>query len=368
MKKLFKISSLILVLLLVIGGSTFAQGISVTNELPDRDIYSSGPRGNKAASAKTLSLSEDELEEIKAGNYKAAVVMHYAGNDWSRAQIDALRETFEKMNIEVVAVTDAQFSAEKQASDIETVMARQPDVIVSIPVDPTATASAFNLAVNSGIKLVFMDNVPAGFSPGEDYASVVSADNYGNGVVSAEIMGEELNGEGKIGIVYHDADFFVTAQRYEAFKTTITENYPNIEIVEEGGFNDPAEASNVASSMLTRNPTLDGIFAVWDVPAEGVLSAVRPMGRDDMIITTIDLGENVALNIAQGGMIKGLGAQIPYWQGVAEAIIAGKALLGKDVEPYYAVPALKVTRDNLLESWKTVYNSEAPENIQNQYE
>ena len=353
---------------MVIGGTTFAAGISVTDELPDREIYSNGPRGNKATSAKTLSLSEDELKEIKSGNYKAAIVMHYAGNDWSRAQINALRETFSKMNIEVVAVTDAQFSVEKQTSDIETVMARQPDVIISIPVDPTATANAFRLAVNAGIKLVFMDNVPAGFTPGEDYASVVSADNYGNGVVAAEIMAEELNGKGTVGIVYHDADFFVTAQRYEAFKTTIIENYPNIEIVEEGGFNNPSEASNVASSMLTRNPTLDGIFAVWDVPAEGVLSAARPMGRSDLKITTIDLGENVALDMARGGMIKGLGAQIPYWQGVSEAIIAGKALLEKDVEPYYAVPALRVTRENLLESWKTVYNSEAPENIKNQYE
>jgi ribose transport system substrate-binding protein len=40
-------------------------------------------------------------------------------------------------------------------------------------------------------------------------------------------MAEALNGKGKIGIVYHEADFFLTKQRYEAFKKTISEQYPD---------------------------------------------------------------------------------------------------------------------------------------------
>jgi ribose transport system substrate-binding protein len=55
---------------------------------------------------------------------------------------------------------------------------------------------------------------------------------------------------------------------------------------------------------------------------------------------------------------------MPYHQGVAEAILAGYALLGKPAPAYVAVPALKVTKENLLEAWKLVYNQDAPENIQ----
>jgi ribose transport system substrate-binding protein len=102
---------------------------------------------------------------------------------------------------------------------------------------------------------------------------------------------------------------------------------------------------------------------VWDVPAEGAISAARSAGKDDLVITTCDLGLNVAIDMAQNGFIKGLGAQRPYDQGVTEALLAGYGLLGKQAPPYVALPALAVTRDNLLEAWKEVYHTEAPDTV-----
>ena len=148
---------------------------------------------------------------------------------------------------------------------------------------------------------------------------------------------------------------------------TVEANYPEIEIVAEQGIGGPdftGDAEKVASAMLTSRSDIDGIWAVWDVPAEGVISAARVAGRNDLIITTIDLGENVAINMAQGGFIKGLGAQRPFDQGVAEAMLAGYGLLDKAAPAFVALPALPVSKDNLLEAWQTVYRSEATKNIQ----
>lgn len=345
--------------------ATEASGpIVINQEIPDQEILSKGPDGEAAVSAKTLELTEEDVQKIIEGNYKAAIVMHYAGNDWATAQIEGLKATFARMGIEVVAVTDAQFKAEKQVSDIETVLAKDPDIIVGIPVDPVSTASAFKKAAEAGVKIVFMDNKPNNLDAGKDYVSVVSADNYGNGVQAAEIMAEELGGKGNIGVIYHDADYFVTKQRVEAFEKTITEKYPDIKIVERGGIVAPNDGEKVASGMLTKNPNLDGMFVVWDVPAEGALASARTAGRNDLVITTIDLGTTVAIDIASDGMIKGLGAQLPYDQGISEAILAGYGLLGKEAPAYVAVPALKVTPDNVLDSWKLVYSKEAPDTIQ----
>jgi ribose transport system substrate-binding protein len=211
-----------------------------------------------------------------------------------------------------------------------------------------------------------MDNVPAGFVAGTDYVASVSADNYGNGVAAAHLMAQALDEKGEIGLVFHAADFFVTRQRYDAFKATITENYPNINIVAEQGIGGPdfsGDADRAAGAMLTSNPNLDGIWAVWDVPAEGVIAAARAAGRDDLVITTIDLGENVAISMAQGGFIYGLGAQRPYNQGVTEAMLAGYGLLGKKAPAFVALPALPVTKGNLLEAWQTVYAAPATDNI-----
>jgi ribose transport system substrate-binding protein len=330
-------------------------------------ILSKGPNGGEPSSASSVSLSAEEVEKIRGLKAKAAIVMHYSRNDWSEAQVAGVKSQFDKMGIEVIAVTDAGFIAEKQVADIEAVLNKHPQIIVSIPTDPIITAPAYKKASQQGVKLVFMDNVPSGFEAGKDYVSVVSADNYGNGVASAHLMAKALQGKGQIGLVYYAADFFVTQQRYEAFKKTITENYPDIKIVAEQGIREPdffTDADRAAYARLTANQNLGGIWAVWDVPAEGVIAAARTAGREHLVITTIDLGLNVAVEMAEpNGLVKGVGAQRPYDQGVTEALLAGYGLLGKPAPPYVALPALPVTRENLLDAWKTVYHTEAPSSI-----
>jgi ribose transport system substrate-binding protein len=331
-------------------------------------VLSTGPNGEAPSPASAVALTDAELAQIREMGATAAIVMHYGGNDWSRAQINGLQTQFEAMGIEVIAVTDAGFKPETQVANLETVMAQSPDIIVSIPTDPVATASAYRAAVDAGVTMVFMDNVPAGFVAGQDYVSVVSADNYGNGVAAAHLMAQALNGEGEIGLVFHAADFFVTRQRYDGFSATIAADYPDITIVAEQGIGGPdftGDADRAAGAMLTSNPGLDGIWAVWDVPAEGVIAAARAAGREDLVITTVDLGENVAISMAQGGMVYGLGAQRPYDQGVTEALLSGYGLLDKEAPAFVALPALPVTQENLLDAWQTVYAAPATDNIVN---
>lgn len=333
-------------------------------------VLSKGPNGEDPSPASDIALSDDELAQIKAMGATAAIVLHYGGNDWSRAQVNGLQTQFAAMGIEVIAVTDAGFKPEKQVADIETIMAQKPSIIVSIPTDPTATAPAYQAAAAAGIKIVFMDNVAAGMTAGKDYVAVVSADNYGNGVAAAHLMAKALNGAGNIGLVFHAADFFVTKQRYEAFKATIASDYPDIKIVDEQGIGGPdfsGDAEKAAGAMLTSHPEIQGVWAVWDVPAEGVISAARNAGRDDLVITTVDLGENVAISMAQNGFVKGLGAQRPYDAGVVEAKLAGYALLGKEAPAFVALPALPVAHDNLMDAWTQVYSTEATDNIKSAF-
>ncbi|MBK5482574.1 substrate-binding domain-containing protein [Peribacillus sp. TH16] len=339
--------------------------LMINPKVSDKKVMDKGPYGETAVSAKTLKLTEKEIEKIKAGKYKAAIVMHYSGTDYMTAQVNAMKASLKRMGIEVVAVTDAQFKAEKQVSDIETVLAKKPDVMISVPVDPVSTAPAFKKAAQQGVKLVFMDGVAQGLKPGKEYISAVSGDNRGNGAAAADIMAEKLGKKGNVGIVFHDADFFVTKNRTDAFEETMREKYPNIEIVARGGITGPNDGEKVASAMLTRNKDINGIFVVWDVPAEGVVAAARTAGKDDLVVTTTDLGTNVGLEIASEGIVKGLGGQLPFDQGVAESILAGYALLGKEAPAYVATPALSVTKENVLDSWKLIYGVDAPEIIQN---
>ncbi|GIG27253.1 substrate-binding domain-containing protein [Cellulomonas denverensis] len=346
-----------------------AQADAALAELADQ-VLATGPHGEEPSPAEVADLSDEEVAQVADLGATAAIVMHYGGNDWANAQIDGLKTRFAELGIEVVAVTDANFDPGQQVSDIETVMAKNPDIIVSIPTDPVATAAAYQAAADAGIKLVFMDNVPDGLEAGTDYVSMVSADNYGNGVVSAHLMAKSLGGAGKIAVIYHEADFFVTQQRYDGFMTTIEEQYPDIEVVTERGIAGPdfaGDAQKVADALLTQNADLDGIWAVWDVPAEGVMAAARSAGRNDLKIATQDLGTNVAIALAQDDMVIGLGAQRPYEQGVTEANLAAGALLGREAPAFVALPALPVTHDNVLEAWSTVYNQDPPSDLANAF-
>jgi len=353
----------------------FAGGLSTTAFATDPDaalkdlatkVWSKGPNGENPVPSSEINLSDEEIAKIRDMKATAALVFHYGGNDWSQAQAEALKTEFDVLGIEVIAVTDAGFKPEKQVADIETVLAQNPSIIVSIPTDAVATASAYKAASDKGVKLVFMDNVPAGFTAGKDYVSSVSADNYGNGVASAHLMAKTLGGKGNIGIVFHAADFFVTKQRYDGFKKTIAEEYPNIKIVDEQGIGGPdfaGDAEKAAGAILTAHPETQAIWAVWDVPAEGVMAAARAAGRDDLAIINMDLGENVAIEMARGGMIKGLASQRPYDAGIIEAKLAGYALLGKEAPAYVALPAGPVTKDTLLDMWKEIYHAEATDKI-----
>ena len=83
------------------------------------EIRSVGPDGEAAVDASTIELTDDQIAQIKEGGYTAAICLHYGGNDWSTSQQKGLEDTFGELGIEIVAVTDANFSAETQVSNMK---------------------------------------------------------------------------------------------------------------------------------------------------------------------------------------------------------------------------------------------------------
>ncbi|WP_445185163.1 substrate-binding domain-containing protein [Pseudonocardia sp. Cha107L01] len=329
-------------------------------------VLATGPNGEQPARADAISLTPAEIDQVRAKKATAAIVMHYTGDGWTDAQIAGLRQQFGELGIQVIAVTDANFEPDRQVSDIETVLARKPTIIVSIPADPVATAGAYRQAAAAGVKLVFMDNVPKGMVAGRDYVSAVSADNVGNGAVAAHLMADALGGRGEIGVIYHEADFQVTRQRLQGFTDTITRVYPNIHIVDRKGVTGPdfaGQAQGAATAMMVKHQNLAGIWGVWDVPTEGIIASARAIDRTDLAVTTEDLGPNVAIALASGEFVAGLGAQRPFDQGLTEAKLAAYALIGKPAPPYVALDALPVTHDNVLAAWREVYHADPPSQV-----
>lgn len=322
-----------------------------------------GPNGEEATPSAEITLTDEEKDQIREGGYTAALLWPASG-DFIDAVNRGAQDEFDELGVEVVATTDAQFDPAKQQNDIATALAQQPSVVLSLPVDPASAAVSYQPLVDSGAKIVFMSNVPIGWMAGDQYVSVATDDLAEMGALAADGLAEAIGGSGTIGYIFHDAEFYVTNQRDQAFKTTIETKYPNIEIVAEAGLTDPAAAEEIANAMLLRNPDLSGVYVTWSQPAEGALSALRSAGNTETKLVTMDLSVPIALDLIQSGNVAAIVADEAYTLGRTLARLAAYGLLEKDAPPFVVVPGVLVTAENLDDAWMASLNVAPPAELQ----
>jgi ribose transport system substrate-binding protein len=321
-----------------------------------------GPNGETPESLDQLTLTDEEVAEVQAGGYTAAFVWHESSALVTATEKGA-REEFERLGIEVVATTEAGFDPARQADNLQSVLALDPDIIVTIAVDPTSAAAAFQPAVDQGVKLAVMTTPPAGYTSGDEIVSIVTGALTEYGKANAEMLGEAIGGEGQVGYLYHDADFWFTNQRDQAFKDWTAHLYPDIEIVAEEGFTDPARTEDIANAMLVRNPELKGIYVAWATAAEGVLAALRQNGRTDVKVVTNDLEANLAADMMRDGNMVGIVGNSSVGLGRGLALVGAYGVLGKQAPELVANPPFAVTSDNIVEGWESDYAEEPPSGV-----
>ena len=335
-------------------GGQFALKGDVTNTV--------GPNGAQGQPASVLTFTDDEIKKIQAGHYSAALLFQ-TSSDWANAVTAGAEDEFKTLGITVTGLSNSNYSASDQAHAVQTILAKKPSAIVVWPINPDELRAALQKAADAGVKLALISNMPFGFKQGKDYVGLVGDDLYRMGQKTAAGLAKAIDDQGDIGFLYFDANAYVVNQRDAAFRTAIERDFPKIKIVAEQGFSDPARAFQVASAMLLQHPTLKAIYAPWSEPAAGVLQAIRAAHRTDVAVGTMDLSNTVALSLAQGGAVKALVIDDPYSIGKSLASEIGHSLIGKPVPAYIQVPAIAVTRSNLLQAYAQRYHIEPPPEV-----
>ena len=321
-----------------------------------------GPNGETATPAADVTLTPEQEARIKDAGYTAGLAWH-TPSDYTAAVDRGAKDEFARLGIEVVAETDAGFDAAKQKNDVETIMARSPSIILSLPVDPETAAEVYRPALDAGTVVAFVDNAPTGYVQGKDYVTIVSDDLYQMGEKAADAMAAAIGGKGKVGYLFHDANFYVTNQRDGAFKETIEQKYPDIEIVAEMGLADPAKAEDIINAFMLKNPDLDAVYVTWAEPAEFVLAALRNNGNTTTRVITLDLSEPLALDMVKDGNVAAIVADEAYMIGQTLARAAAASLVGETLQPFYAVDAIAVTKDNVKEGWFQSLHRDPPASL-----
>lgn len=320
--------------------------------------------GVKPTAYEEFGWTDDQITSIKDAGLTVGLVMHTGGESFSNAVISGVTKAAEELGVEIVAQTDAQWDAAQQSTNLESVLAKNPDIVILCQIDVEAMTDQLKEAAENGTKFVFFDNINASLTE-DDYVSLVTTDTYAAGVECAKDMAAELGGSGRIAMFTWSAPNLGNRARSQGFRDYIETNFPEIEIVTEEFYDDASDCAALADAVFAKYPDLDGAFGQWDIPLEGVISSAQ--GNDigeEFVGTCVDLGYNVARIMAEDGMCKGIGAQQPYKDGYYSLYAGALACVGEEVPKMILIDPVNVTKANLEESWPIIYDEPLPDDIQ----
>jgi ribose transport system substrate-binding protein len=329
---------------------------------------SQGPDGQTPTWDTELVLTVAEVEKIREGRedgtpFKLATNLDGDHGSWTVACEKAIKDACDYLNIEIVALGNAEYDPTKQMSDIETLMALDPDIIISAPVDRITAAEAFRPAVDAGVSLVFWSNTPEGYVHGEDYVGISAADIYGEGLVSGKALGEIVGGSGQVGFAVFGADFWICNYVDQLARDTLEENYPDVEVVAYEGWSTIPEAEGVAAAMIQRYPDIKGFYVSWYDPAQNVAAACQDAGRDDIKISTLGVDTPSLINMLSGGNIAAILSDMPYYMGLDHVIVGAYGLLDKPCPEFTICPVTSINKDNVEEIWGLAFKTELPDEV-----
>jgi len=334
----------------------------VAEEEERSEIVTRGPQGQVPVWSDKISLTAEEEAKVKEGDYKIAYDQDFPSN-FEDTIARAIKYRAEQLGMEVVAHTLNEYSLDQQEQNIESIIGLDPDIITGLSLDPELSRVYFKKAADQGIVLVFTSNKP-NLEWKEEYdGGIIMYDFYGLGGFLAKELNDALGGEGKIGYIYHDADFFITNQRDQGFKDAL-EDYPGLEIVDEGawsGINEDMEP--LVNAILTRHPEINGLYVSWAAGATAAMSVLRD--KPEIKMVTHDIDAPTALELIKGNNIIAQ-TQCNAWEyGIKVVDLGMYAVLGKEIPAEcILIPGYTATVENIDEVWETAFNEPLPDELQ----
>ena len=325
-------------------------------------LIENGPYGEKAVSVDSITLSPEERKRLRDGSYRAAIVFHYTGTAWSELHEKGIRDELEQYNISVISVTDAHFDPKLQNMQLEGLMLQHPDAVIAVPADDRETSERF-MKLSGQSKLVFLGSIPENIGR-NNYVSYVSVNEWENGTNVGRLIGEYFRGRGpvNIGLLNHGATFYGTRERDMAVERTLSEDYPEINIVTSRSFLKIENADMVCRDMLTLHPEITALYVSWDQPALLAINTLKEMWREDVAVFTTDLDREIALCM-KNGIVKGMSTQRPYEQGRAAGLVLAKSLVSDNLPKYVGVRPCAVVPEELPRVWKDIFHADMPDSL-----
>ncbi|MBQ7437045.1 MAG: substrate-binding domain-containing protein [Oscillospiraceae bacterium] len=368
MKKLFCIL-LSVIMTLSLGTVAFADELSlesmgVTYLVPDGKYVNdfSDDAAVSIADVEALVASAD-YEAVRDSGLTAVICMNEYQTEWAKAVVNGIKAVFEPLNIEVLTIMDAGFSAPQGAMDLEQAVEMKPDIILCYDQEPATLKDSTLKAAAQGTKVTFFACAAADCENNKDYYGVVSGDNYTMGYLSGKRIAEAIGGEGEVAVVPTNFMSNDMRTRYEGALAALGE-YEGISLITDqaSGFS-TEECADLGEQIIMAHPDLKGYWGQWDELAVSAVSAMRSLGFE-VVGSGPDLASsNTAANMAADGGFVGTGAFSAYSLGVGGGLCAVAAQAGKEIPDQVTIPIVEVTKDNILDTYFMLFHDDLPKQI-----
>jgi len=210
----------------------------------------------------------------KSGKPFIGVSVPNATHGWTGAVIDYAEAALDLFDVDGRVVTADDVN--KQANDLEDLIALGVDAIVILPIEGSPLTPAAQAVLDAGIPLVNFDRE----LDNATWTALVKGDNSGIGINGGAWLVEKLGGSGKV-FMLSGPPVSVTTQRDDGFRTAIKGTDIEVVGLQDGGYNREGGYS-VMENALVANPEIDAVFAIDDEMALGALQAIKEAGRTDI--------------------------------------------------------------------------------------
>ncbi|QGZ66206.1 substrate-binding domain-containing protein [Paraburkholderia acidisoli] len=237
---------------------------------------------------------------------------------------------------------------EKEASLIDTYVARGVKAIVIAPLSDQASIPALKRAHDKGVQIVtWTTDVKADF-PAARVGSSGAIMGGGTGKAAARFIKQKLGGTATVGLIGFKAQLpELSNARTQGFLTEARKG-GTVNVVAEQDAWLAEKAVSVVSDMLTANPKINVIYAANEGGTVGAVQAVRRMNKQGKVFVFGTDGSEQLTRFLQDNddVLVATTAAQPKLIGREAVKAAMKAVKGQPVDKVVEVPAVPLSRDD----------------------
>jgi ABC-type sugar transport system substrate-binding protein len=232
--------------------------------------------------------------------------MHLTFDDYAKSLLQAFESVLQPTDV-LYEVADANADGERQAEQIRVFTAKRVDALVVVPIDDAKIVDAVNQASAAGIPVISVTAIP-----NAQVRVTIAGNDRRNGAAAAELLVRQLKGRGDVLVFGKSGHTHRIDERLAGFDQVMTQS--GLKVIEYyHSLSRPAVIDRTVR-VLSEYPTVKGIFAVAGFHAQSIATALRKMGRRDIVVTAVDANKEV-LQLIREGYVTGVAAQYPWMHG-----------------------------------------------------